>query len=85
EIGADVAGPLVAKWGGLAAAALQSRAGRRFLDLRELNRRLLADAGVPSAQIYTVGPCTSCAAEDFFSYRRDKETGRQISFIGCGG
>ena len=82
EIGADVSGPLVEKWGGLAGPSLASRGGRQFLDLKELNRRLLEDAGVPPAQIFTVGPCTSCAAKDFFSYRRDKETGRQLSFIG---
>ena len=43
----------------------------------------LEDAGVPSEQIYQVGPCTSCAEDEFFSYRRDGiPTGRQISFIG---
>lgn len=83
EIGADVAGPLAEKWGALAAPSLASRGAQRFLDLRELNRQLLEDAGVPAARIFTVGPCTACAAEDFFSYRRDGETGRQISFLGC--
>jgi YfiH family protein len=83
EIGADVARPLAQKWGGLAAAALEARNGKEFLDLRELNRGMLEDAGIPPAQIYLVGPCASCAAENFFSYRRDKkETGRQLSFIG---
>jgi len=43
----------------------------------------LEHAGVPLTQIYDVGPCTSCAPDEFFSYRREKkETGRQISFIG---
>jgi YfiH family protein len=83
EIGADVSGPLIGKWGSAAAKSLQSKDGKKFLDLRELNRLLLQDAGVPSEQIFQVGSCTSCAREDFFSYRRDqKETGRQISFIG---
>jgi polyphenol oxidase len=51
--------------------------------LRRLNRAILEQAGVPSQQIYQVGPCTSCAPDEFFSYRREKkETGRQISFIG---
>ena len=83
EIGAGVAEPLVGKWGGAAQKSLQSRDGKQFLDLRELNRLLLHDAGVPQEQIFPIGPCTSCAREDLFSYRRDKtETGRQISFIG---
>jgi polyphenol oxidase len=51
--------------------------------LRRLNRAILEQAGVRSKQIYQVGPCTSCAPDEFFSYRREKkETGRQISFIG---
>jgi YfiH family protein len=83
EIGADVSGPLIGKWGSAAEKSLQSRNGKEFLDLRELNRLLLQGAGIPPAQIFVIGPCTACAKEDFFSYRRDKtETGRQISFIG---
>ena len=83
EIGADVSGPLAQRWGSLAERSLQSRDGKKFLDLRELNVSLLEKAGVPSEQIFQIGPCTSCASDDFFSYRRQgRETGRQISFIG---
>ncbi len=83
EIGADVSEPLERKWGSMAQKSLQARDGKQFLDLRELNRLLLEAAGVPPEQIFGIGPCTRCAAEDFFSYRRDKkETGRQLSFIG---
>ena len=83
EIGVDVAGPLVQRWGSSAERCLKSTGGKSCLDLRMLNRLILEDAGVPPAQISSVGPCTSCAVEDFFSYRREKkETGRQISFIG---
>jgi YfiH family protein len=82
-IGADVSQPLVRKWGSAAEKFLTSKDGKQFLDLRALNVVLLQDSGVPPEQIFAVGPCTSCAPEDFFSYRRDKkETGRQISFIG---
>jgi purine-nucleoside/S-methyl-5'-thioadenosine phosphorylase / adenosine deaminase len=84
EIGEDVSRPLMQKWGRVAEAALEARNGKQFLDLRELNRRVLEGVGVPSSQIFIAGPCTACAAEDFFSYRRDKkQTGRQLSFIGC--
>lgn len=83
EIGADVSVPLAQKWGSLAEGALAVRGEREFLDVRELNRRQLEDAGVPAEKIFSIGPCTSCAAVDFFSYRRDRtETGRQLSFIG---
>jgi YfiH family protein len=83
DIRGDVAKPLVEKWGELAQSSLQTRDSREFLDLRSLNRAILERAGVPASQIASVGPCTSCAMSDYFSYRREnKETGRQISFIG---
>ena len=83
EVQQDVSRPLVERWGKIAELCVEHRESKIFLDLRRLNRAILEQAGVPSRQIFVVGPCTSCAAEDFFSYRRErKETGRQISFIG---
>lgn len=83
EISDDVSDPLVREWKSLAGQCLQRRDGRQLLDLRELNRLQLEEAGVPVEQISQLGPCTGCAAEDFFSYRREgRETGRQMSFIG---
>lgn len=83
EIGADVYGPVVRRWKGLAETSLVSRAGKTFLDLRELNRLQLQEAAVPPEKIHRVGPCTACAADDFFSYRRERgTTGHQLSFIG---
>ncbi len=81
EIGADVAEPLVAKWGEAAKRAIKARGGKTYLDIRELNRRQLEAAGLPPERIAAAGPCTACDKE-FFSYRRDRETGRQLSFIG---
>jgi YfiH family protein len=83
EVKEDVSRPLIDRWGKIADGCVEDRDGKKFLDLRRLNRLTLEQAGVPSQRIIDVGPCTSCAAEDFFSYRRErKETGRQISFIG---
>lgn len=83
EVGEDVTSPLIEKWGNCAFSSMQERNGKTFLDLRLLNRAILEQTGVPSEQIFEIGPCTSCARDDFFSYRRErKETGRQISFIG---
>jgi hypothetical protein len=57
--------------------------GKSFVNLRRLNRDILRASGVPGDQLFQVGPCTSCAAEEFFSYRRERsETGRQMSLIG---
>jgi hypothetical protein len=52
----------------------------RMLDLVEVARRLLEEAGVP--QIEAAGLCTSCEAELFYSHRRDGErTGRQAGLV----
>jgi YfiH family protein len=83
EIQDDVARPLLAEWGALAESSVEQRHGKRFVDLRRLNRGILEEAGIAPAAIFESGPCTSCAAGEFFSYRRERaETGRQLSFIG---
>jgi hypothetical protein len=83
EVKEDVSRPLVERWGKIAELCVDHRDGKTYLDLRRLNRAILEQAGVRSQQIYQVGPCTSCAPDEFFSYRREKKaTGRQISFIG---
>jgi YfiH family protein len=64
--------------------------GRRFglggagrVDLADVNKRLLLDAGVPERNIDVVGGCTFCEEELYYSCRREKEeAGRMISFIG---
>lgn len=51
-------------------------AAGRMLDLPEVARRLLAEAGVE--QVESAGLCTSCEEALFFSHRRDHgRTGRQ--------
>jgi len=83
EVKSDVTRPLRAKWGSLADPGIELREAKSFVDLRRLNRAILQDAGVPANQIHQLGSCTSCARDDYFSYRRDgTPTGRQISFIG---
>jgi YfiH family protein len=52
----------------------------RMLDLPEVARRLLVEAGV--AQVETSGLCTSCEPDLFFSHRRDHgRTGRQAGLV----
>lgn len=49
---------------------------RRYLDLAEVARRLLAEAGVE--EVESAGLCTRCEEGLFFSHRRDRGvTGRQ--------
>jgi YfiH family protein len=79
----DVAGPLMKKWGSLTTPSVAVKDGKSFINLSRLNRDILREAGVPGKQLSQVGPCTRCAADDFFSYRREGgETGRQISVVG---
>jgi copper oxidase (laccase) domain-containing protein len=53
-----------------------------YFDLWRLSRDQLQAAGVPPAQIEVAGLCTRCHPQYFFSYRRDKITGRQGAVIG---
>lgn len=52
------------------------------LDLIAANRAILVDAGVPALQISDSGLCTACRTDLFFSYRRERATGRMIAAIG---
>lgn len=53
------------------------------LDLVEANRRQLLAAGVKASRIQTLGSCTNCLPELFFSHRASSgRTGRILSFIG---
>ena len=59
----------------------QARAGR--LDLAAENARQLERAGVAPSRIDHVATCTFCNADQFFSWRRDRDSSaRMISYIG---
>ena len=51
-------------------------------DLVAANRAILAGAGVPLANISVSSFCTACRPDLFFSYRRERHTGRMIAAIG---
>lgn len=53
------------------------------LNLKELNRLILQQSGVPAENIQVSNLCTKCNKEHFFSHRRDAgKTGRMMGFIG---
>lgn len=55
---------------------------RTHLDLAEINRRQMAEAGIPEACLSVAGLCTVCHAGAFHSFRRDREAaGRMMSAI----
>jgi YfiH family protein len=83
EVKDDVTRPLMKAWGALTTPSIRVQDSKSFVNLSRLNRDIVRAAGVPGKQLFQVGPCTACAPDQFFSYRRARsETGRQISFIG---
>jgi YfiH family protein len=55
----------------------------RTVDLREINRRQLLQAGVPAESVHTAPWCTRCRKDLFFSYRRSgSAAGRMLAVIG---
>ncbi len=67
---------------GAEVAARFGESGPCRIDLAEIHRGQLLQAGVPDGSIYTARLCTRCGA-DFHSYRRDRErAGRMLSFAG---
>ncbi|MBI4644276.1 MAG: laccase domain-containing protein [Deltaproteobacteria bacterium] len=52
-----------------------------YFDLWALSRDQLQAAGLKSQQIDIAGICTRCRDEEFFSFRRDRITGRQGAVI----
>jgi YfiH family protein len=50
-------------------------------DLWRLSRDQLVAAGLSPGRLHLIRLCTRCGADDFFSYRRDRVTGRQGAVI----
>ena len=56
---------------------------RARINLEQANRRQLIDAGLTANRIYLAGLCTFCLADQFHSFRRDRQkAGRMISVVG---
>jgi len=56
--------------------------GKRMVDLAEINIAQMKEEGIKEKQIFRINLCTSCHLDLFFSYRKEGQTGRQLSFIG---
>jgi polyphenol oxidase len=52
-----------------------------YFDLWRFSRDQLMAAGLLTSRLDLAGLCTRCGADDFYSYRRDKVTGRQGAVI----
>jgi hypothetical protein len=79
EVGPDVLAAFTAENPDAAAAFVPVTAGKWLADLFTLVRRALLDAGVKN--IYGGGLCTYSDPARFYSYRRDRTTGRMAALI----
>ena len=83
EVTREIAEQFSSRWGDLSEDAWRPAGDRGWLDLRRANTLLLQRSGVREQQVHRIGPCTRCAAHDYFSHRASGgRTGRQISYIG---
>ena len=60
---------------------MKSTSGVHFLDVPLLNVIQARDAGIPSMNISSYEGCTFENEALFFSYKREKTTGRHLSVI----
>ncbi len=57
------------------------RSTTRTVDLWQMTRDQLIEAGLPEKNIFSMDICTYCCGSHFFSYRRERVTGRQGGVI----
>jgi YfiH family protein len=81
EVGADVYEAFTTHDRDAAAAFVAQAPGKWLADLFMLARQALARAGLAPEQVYGSGICTYSDPVRFYSYRRDKITGRMAAFI----
>lgn len=79
EVGADVHDAFCDADPGARACFVPQREGKWLADLYGLARRSLARAGVPS--VHGGGLCTHSDAARFFSYRRERDSGRMAAVV----
>lgn len=60
---------------------VERSAGKWGLDLVKANRIELLQSGLEEKNIYSLGLCTSCRRDLFYSYRAEGRTGRMLSVI----
>lgn len=84
EVDADLARQFAAQIPGADGHSRPGKPGKAYLDLRGIIRDQLGDAGLDPSSIASVGPCTRCANDRYFSRRGvgGATSGLQMSFIG---
>lgn len=82
EVGEEVREAFVRDLPAAARAFAPRQSGKWLADIYELARLRLARAGV--REVYGGGLCTYSDSERFYSYRRDKATGRMAALVWLG-
>lgn len=68
------------EFSGLFPYGLIQREGSHYLDLPGINKRQILNSGVREENIFDSGVCNFCKNEDFFSFRKEREScGRIMS------
>lgn len=83
EVGTEVTAALAAALGAGVLDHARRLGDKSWIDLRAINAEVLERAGVAPERLQRVGPCTRCAAAEFFSHRASGgRAGRQLSCVG---
>ncbi len=84
EVDAELGERFIEAWPGARSRVGGGRAGKAMLDLRGMLTDQLIELGLQPDSIASVGACTRCASERFFSRRAagGQTCGLQLSFIG---
>jgi len=84
EVDAELGDRFAREIAGARSHTRAGRPGKAFIDLRAVVRDQLERAGLAAANIASVGPCTRCASDRFFSRRAagGMTTGLQMSYVG---
>lgn len=81
EIGQEVFDAFVSKDARAESAFVATRPGHWKVDLYQLAKLRLQDAGIPAENIFGGGLCTISDDKRFFSHRRDARTGRMATLV----
>ncbi len=84
EVDAALAADFATRVPGASTHTRAGKPGKAYLDLRAIIRDQLAREGLEFASIASLGPCTRCANDAYFSRRGNggATSGLQMSFIG---
>jgi hypothetical protein len=77
----EVSGELLKKAEELYPAAVEYIETRPHLNLKFIGLNILKNSGISENNIFVVDECTSCNNDIYYSYRKDKITGRQAGIV----